>query len=131
MVDEWYREKLEANPDADYEYEKDFFDRALANFNELNIEGLMITCNEKVVAVTFGTFMEEDIIDVHFEKAFADVSGAYVVINNEFAKYISAKYPQVKYLDREEDMGIEGLRKAKESYYPVHKNLKYRAKLIK
>ena len=131
MVDEWYREKLSADPDADYEYEMDFFDRALASFVELSIEGIILSCKEKVIAVTFGTFMEEDTLDVHFEKAFADIPGAYVAINNEFAKHISSKYPQVKFLDREEDMGIEGLRKAKESYYPIRKNLKYRATLIK
>ncbi len=131
MVIEWYRERLSVNPDADFKYEKDFFDRALANFFELSVEGIVISCNQKVIAVTFGTFMGEDTIDVHFEKAFADVPGAYVAINNEFAKHIKAKYPQVKYLDREEDMGLEGLRKAKESYYPIRKNLKYRAILNK
>jgi hypothetical protein len=66
---------------------------------------------------------------VHFEKARADVDGAYVAINNEFAKYIRAKYPNIKYLDREEDLGIEGLRKAKQSYFPHHQVVKYRALL--
>jgi hypothetical protein len=66
---------------------------------------------------------------VHFEKARADVDGAYVAINNEFAKYIRENFPQIKYLDREEDMGLEGLRKAKQSYYPSYQVVKYHARL--
>ena len=54
------------------------------------------------------------------EKAFADINGAYPMINREFARYIRQKHPNIKYLDREEDMGSEGLRKAKRSYYPHH-----------
>ena len=125
MVDKWYMEKQKSDPENDFGYERDFFDRAMANYFELNLEGLMITCGGEVVAVTFASQMEEDTFDVHFEKAFSDVAGAYVVINNEFAKYIRNKYPKIKFLDREEDMGIEGLRKAKQSYYPVSQIIKY------
>ena len=66
---------------------------------------------------------------MHFEKALRDLDGAYPLINREFARHIKAKYPQVKFLDREEDMGLEGLRKAKESYRPVCLTEKWRAKL--
>ena len=58
--------------------------------------------------------------DIHFEKAREDVDGAYPAINNEFAKYLRQKYPQLQYLNREDDMGLEGLRKAKLSYNPHH-----------
>ena len=54
------------------------------------------------------------------EKALEDVDGAYTAVNCEFARYLRLKYPQVRFLDREDDLGLEGLRKAKLSYYPHH-----------
>ena len=71
--------------------------------------------------------MSSDTFDVHYEKARGDIDGAYTTINSEFANYIRSKYPHIKYLDREEDMGIPGLRKAKMSYFPHHLVKKYRA----
>ena len=74
----------------------------------------------KAAAVTFGSRISPDTFDVHFEKADASIQGAYAAINCEFAKHIREKYPEIRYLNREEDMGIEGLRKAKQSYHPHH-----------
>ena len=53
---------------------------------------------------------------VHIEKAYADVQGAYPMINQQFVAHEAADY---KYINREEDTGAEGLRKAKRSYHPV------------
>ncbi len=53
---------------------------------------------------------------MHIEKAFADVQGAYPMINQQFAEHEASGY---KYINREEDTGEEGLRKAKLSYDPV------------
>ena len=74
--------------------------------------------------------MSEDTFDIHFEKACSDIQGAYAAVNYEFARYIRNKYPNIRYLDREEDMGIEGLRKAKQSYHPHHMVEKYVACLL-
>ena len=68
-----------------------------------------------------------DTYDVHFEKAYGELQGAYAMINREFARWVRAKHPNVRYLNREDDMGVEGLRKAKESYYPDRMVEKYTA----
>ncbi len=87
-------------------------------FKELKLEGGLLRVGGQVVAFTMGDLLGVDTFDVHFEKAYSEIQGAYPMINREFARRIRQRYPQVRYLNREEDMGIEGLRKAKESYYP-------------
>ena len=84
------------------------------------MESLLLCHNDNILAFTMGSRISPNTFDVHFEKARWDVEGAYTAINSEFAKYIRNKYPEVEFLNREEDMGLEGLRKAKESYFPHH-----------
>ena len=55
---------------------------------------------------------------VAFEKALAQINGAYPIVNREFARRIRAACPEIRFLNREDDMGLEGLRRAKESYFP-------------
>ena len=116
----WFERRLEEDPTADFTMEQIALSRAYTHFRELGLEGLVLYCDGKPVAMTMGSFLSEDTVDVHFEKADADYATAYAVINRAFARYIRDKYPQVKYLDREEDMGSPGLRKAKLSYQPHH-----------
>lgn len=87
-------------------------------YEELGMEGGMIMAEDKVLAFTMGSPLGKDTFDVHFEKAYGEIQGAYPIINREFARYIHEKYPHIQYLNREDDMGIEGLRRAKASYYP-------------
>ena len=77
--------------------------------------GGLIRAEGKVVAFTLGERLTEDTFDVHFEKAYADVQGAYAMINREFVRRELSDYT---YINREEDMGIPGLRQAKLSYQP-------------
>ena len=56
---------------------------------------------------------------MNFEKAYGELQGAYAMINREFSRMIAEKYPEVQFLNREDDMGSEGLRRAKESYQPT------------
>lgn len=120
MVDRWYREKLQLDPQSDFQMEQAAIYKALQCWQELQMEGLVLMEGDQVLAMTMGSFLSEDTVDVHFEKAVATVDGAYTAINCEFARYIRSKYPNVRFLNREEDMGLEGLRKAKESYLPHH-----------
>ena len=130
MAEEWFNFRLIENPESDYRMERQALKRATLNYKALSLEGIALYVKGEVVAFTVASRMAEDTFDVHFEKALPDVKGAYAMINCEFAKYIRDKYPSVKFLDREEDMGLEGLRKAKRSYHPHHQVEKYRATLL-
>lgn len=92
--------------------------RALNNYQVLGLEGGLIRANGQVIAFTVGEIQNNDTFISHIEKAYGEIRGAYQIINREFARYIRDKYPQIAYINREEDMGVEGLRRAKESYYP-------------
>ena len=72
-----------------------------------------------------GSRMNRDYYDVGFEKAFPDVNGAYAMINREFSRMIAEKYPEVQFLNREDDMGDEGLRAAKQALHPSEMIEKY------
>ena len=90
--------------------------RALKNYKALGLKGGVLRDGNRVVAFTLGEELNRDMIVVHIEKAFADVQGAYPMINQQFLIHEAADY---KYVNREDDTGAEGLRKAKLSYYPV------------
>ena len=120
MVERWYEERINQDPDGDYHMERAALDKALGHYAELGMDGLVLMGGGVVLAITLGSRLSSDTFDVQFEKARADVDGAYPAINREFAKYIRDKYPEIRFLDREEDMGLEGLRRAKQSYYPHH-----------
>ncbi len=95
-------------------------DIAFAHFALMEFEGIILYADGNTpVGFSMGNRISTDTFDVNFEKAFADVQGAYPLVNREFARYIRQKYPEIRYLNREDDMGVEGLRKAKESYHPI------------
>lgn len=124
MAEEWYAKRT---GDDDYEMERIAIKKALESYSILGLEGLALMDNDRVIGFAVASRMSADTFDVHFEKAYSDIQGAYSVINQELAIYLRSKYPDIKYLDREEDMGIEGLRRAKKSYYPHHMVEKYNA----
>ena len=90
--------------------------RALKEMEDLNLTGGLIRADGRVVAFSIGEKLCDDTFVVHIEKAYADVQGAYPIINQQFVLHEAADY---RYINREEDTGAEGLRKAKLSYYPV------------
>lgn len=89
---------------------------ALRLIDELGLVGGLLRIDEEVVAFTIGEPLSPDTFVVHIEKAFADIQGAYPMINQQFVAHEAQGY---KYVNREEDTGAEGLRKAKLSYRPV------------
>ncbi len=89
---------------------------SLRLYKELGLRGGVLKIGGKIVAFTLGEPLCEDTFVVHIEKAFPDVEGAYPMINQQFVQHECTDY---KYVNREEDTGAEGLRKAKLSYRPV------------
>ena len=101
--------------DETIDKEKCAVKKAFDNYRELGLMGGLLRLNGKVIAYTLGEQVTEDTFLIHFEKAFADIQGAYPMINQQFVLNCLQNY---KFVNREEDMGDEGLRKAKLSYYP-------------
>ena len=89
---------------------------ALRLFEELELSGGVLRVDGEIVAFTLGEPVCSDTFVVHIEKAFADIQGAYPMINQQFVEHECMDY---LYVNREEDTGSEGLRKAKLSYRPV------------
>ena len=120
MINDWYTLRMREDPEGDYMLENIALAKACRCYGDLGMDGILLMEGDRVLAVTMGSRLAKDTFDIHFEKAREDVDGAYTVVNQEFARYLRLKYPDVAYLDREEDMGLEGLRKAKLSYNPHH-----------
>ncbi len=127
FVENWYAHRRETDPTGDYLLESVALARLFNHCGELDMEGLVLMDGEEILAITMGSRMAPDTFDVHFEKAREDVPGAYNAINCHFARHLRLKYPEIKFLNREDDMGLEGLRNAKLSYRPHHMVEKYRA----
>ena len=130
MAGEWFDRRIAENPDSDFHMERIALDKAFRYYRELSMEGLALIDGGRVLAFTLASRMTDDTFDVHFEKALPDVNGAYPAINRALARHIRDKYPSVKYLNREDDMGLEGLRRAKKSYHPALMIRKYWAHLM-
>lgn len=131
MEAKWYAEQVEAGrADANLGHERDAVNTALSHMEELGISGGLIRAGGQVVAFSLGSLTTADCYNVHFEKAYGEIQGAYAVINREMARWVRSTFPQVAYLNREDDMGLEGLRKAKLSYYPDILLKKYSAREV-
>lgn len=118
---EWC-ENREDNDDYTYEYSAII--RALDNWKVLKMRGGLIKIDGKVIAFTMATNQGDNVMDILIEKADGNIIGAYQMINNAFA---SLHCREVKYINREEDLGIEGLRISKLSYKPAFLTKKYAA----
>lgn len=119
MARRWYSRRLQADPHQDFMLETVALEKAFRYFRELEMEGLALVEQGQVLAMTMGSRLSRDTFDIHFEKADEQAPEAYAAINQAFARYLREKHPEVRFLDREEDMGLEGLRKAKLSYHPA------------
>lgn len=115
MCAAWYAEHAACGNTAAL-IDRGVVDNALTYFCELGFTGGVLSQFGHVVGFTIGEPLNKDTYVVHVEKAFAEVNGAYPVINRE---YVRNRMQGYTYVNREEDDGLEGLRKAKESYHPI------------
>ncbi len=100
---------------------------ALKYRHKLNICGIALYVDDTLAGYTFGNPISPDCVDVIAEKGNIDIGGVYQVLNSEFAKMVE---PHFAYINREEDLGVAGLRKAKLSYKPDILLEKYIATII-
>ncbi|MBE6935166.1 MAG: DUF2156 domain-containing protein [Ruminococcaceae bacterium] len=108
--------------DEDFHREAVAIRRAFDAFEELGMTGVALRLKGEIIAFALGSRINGDTILEDFEKAM-EIPGAYQTINQAFMQYCGEGYT---YVNREEDMGIEGLRKAKLSYAPAYLNMRYR-----
>ena len=95
---------------------------ALTNMEELGLTGGAILLGGKIKAFTVGERLNDDMQLIHIEKADSEINGLFPMINQQ---YVLHECADVQYINREEDMGVEGMRKAKRSYYPDFMVKKY------
>lgn len=114
MLDEWEEVSI-SKVDFSKRYDYIATKMMLEQFEELQLQGGAIRVNGQIVAFTIGEPLTEDTFVVHVEKAFGEINGAYTIINQQFIEHTASEFT---YINREEDMGIDNLRKAKMSYYP-------------
>lgn len=122
MSGEWEQMRADKWNDS-MEEEINVLDEALNHFDALGLVGGVLYKAEKIVAFTIGERLNADTLVVHFEKAYPDLQGAYPMINQQFILHEGEGFT---YVNREEDTGDLGLRKAKLSYYPDIILKKYR-----
>ena len=103
--------------------EKQAIREALDHFGELDYKGAVIRLNGQIEAFTMGEKINDETVVIHVEKANGTINGLYSAINQEFLLH---EWPDVAFVNREEDTGDEGLRKAKMSYHPVALVKKYK-----
>ena len=121
--DEWRLKQVEKGQDF-FQGEYAAVRLALENFEALGLLGGLLRLDGRIIAFTFGVQSSNEMFTIQVEKAHSDIPGAYQMINQQF---VIANCQEVRWINREEDLGLEGLRKAKLSYHPAVLAMKYKA----
>ena len=115
LEEEWAAKHTDMHARLDADDEQHSMRRVFKHWDELQARGAAILVDGRVVAFTFGGPINYDTFDVCCEKANTDYEGAYAIINRDFVRHLPEQYTLI---NREEDLGLEGLRRAKLSYQP-------------
>ena len=127
MLDVWTEENSE-RLESSISYEHDAIIRAFAAFEKLGLEGGVLRSSGKIIGFSLGEMASPDTFDVHFEKAEININGAYPMVCRELTRSMLNAHPGLRYINREDDMGLESLRKSKLSYKPEFLLKKYLAR---
>lgn len=121
------KEWLDANPNKNEALQIEFIGitNALKAYQHLGMQGGAIRLESEIIAFSFGEVISEKMAVVHIEKANGKISGAYQIINQQL---LENEFSQLEFVNREEDLGIAGLRQAKKGYNPVRMIEKYGTK---
>lgn len=106
--------------------EKSAIKNAIYNMEKLELSGGVIRVDNRLAAFTIGQATGSGMGIVHFEKADTDYAGIYTALNQMYAEYA---FSEMETINRQEDMGLENLRKAKQSYHPIKLVEKYKVTL--
>ena len=128
IASKWLEERPEPSVAEKLEYEAIGY--SLLNFFDMNVFGGILYVGDVPVAMTIASEISPKCIDVHYEKAIGEYArnGAFAMVNQCFAS--SQAVSGYEFINREEDMGIEGLRQAKETYDPLYKLQKFYGEVI-
>ena len=107
------------------EAERDSISGVISNLDSLSTKGAMLRVDGEIVAFTLGDRLTDNMAVIHVEKADTSYNGSYAAINQMFVEY---EWKEYKYINREDDCGLEGLRKAKLSYQPAFMVEKFKLK---
>lgn len=136
FADFWYEKKekseegeISENSIFNLEIEKAALMKILNNLDEIGCDNLVLRVGEKVAGFTIGQRINPEYFDVVYEKGSEDMRGTYNILNREFARYLRLKYKDLKYINRENDLNLPGLRQAKMSYMPAFLLEKYNCKI--
>ena len=121
IVEKWYHQRRQTG-DESLSHERIANHELLDNYGILGLKGGLIRVNGETEAFTVGEQLNKNTAVIHVEKANAEIHGIYTAINQQF---INKEWLHMEYVNREQDMGIAGLRKAKLSYNPDHLIEKY------
>ena len=103
--------------ELEFDHETSALKRALLHFGELDLQGVKILHAGRLIAFSIHSPLNGNMADVHFEKFDPEIKGIGQAINWETAKSLAGKF---KYINREQDLGLAGLRQAKRSYDPEY-----------
>ena len=125
MSEKWLTESKSEYTD-DLEREIKIIRCAFENYDELGYVGGLIRVDGEVIAYAMGEELSKDTFCTHIEKAYSDIRGAYAMINQQFAENELSGYD---FINREDDVGAQNLRKAKLSYAPNYLFEKYETRI--